>query len=270
MFIRSVSRNFLSRQSLRFSHHVNNPFHGHPKADPRCAEILGFTEEVHDSLVSAFHVGRSLDLQKVGALFAGPTTSTGSNFVKVVTNEAEKKAFDVYRYGSVVFYNTPREEQRETTAKLLALEVDSASAPYQMEGYDNYDTLLEVQVDKKKVEEYGLNQLGLESWYAAGSLLARNCALQFYDAALDRVIDGIFTLNEDELKGHVSYITNSVNSINVFEDQKFEVPASNTIYASMKLDLQPEALYSEFHFKQAVLRNQYKITGAPELEGTVA
>mmetsp|Transcript_1466 Transcript_1466/g.1464 ORF Transcript_1466/g.1464 Transcript_1466/m.1464 type:complete len:270 (+) Transcript_1466:107-916(+) len=269
MFHRSiVSRRFLTRLSHHSSH--NDPFHGHPRAHPRCAEILGFTQEVRESLVSAFHVGRSLDLAKVGALFQGPSTTTGSDFVKVVTNENEKKAFDVYRFGSVVFYNTPREEQRETTAKLLALEVDAASAPYQMEGYDNYDTLLEVYVDKSKVEQYGLNNLGLESWSAAGALLARTCALQFYDAALDRVIDGIFTINEDELKGHVSYITNSVNSINVFEDPKFTVPSSNAIYTSMKQDLKPDALYSEFHFKQAVLRNQYKITGAPELQGTVA
>jgi hypothetical protein len=65
--------------------------------------------------------------------------------VKVITNEAGKEGFDVYNYGSIVFYNTKRAVQRDTTAKLLGLGVDAAIAPYQMEGYDNYDTLLEVQ-----------------------------------------------------------------------------------------------------------------------------
>jgi hypothetical protein len=110
----------------------------------------------------------------------------------------------------------------------------------------------------------------MDVWHAVGTLLSRNCALQFYDAALDRVIDGIFTLNEDELRGHISYITNNVNAINVFEEPKFESSSANAVYSSMKQELQPENLYSEFHFKQAVLRNQYKVTGAAELQGTAA
>jgi hypothetical protein len=120
------------------------------------------------------------------------------------------------------------------------------------------------------VVQYHLDHVGLDVWHAVGTLLSRNSALQFYDAALDRVIDGIFTLNEEELRGHVSYITNNVNAINVFDEPKFETSSADAVYASMKQELQPETLYSEFHFKQAVLRNQYKITGAPELQGVAA
>lgn len=69
---------------------------------------------------------------------------SGPNFVKVITNESGKEGYDVYAYGSIVFYNTKRDVQRETTAKILGLGVDAAIAPYQMEGYDSYDTLLEV------------------------------------------------------------------------------------------------------------------------------
>ncbi len=63
----------------------------------------------------------------------------------MIVDEEKKKAFDIYSYGSVVFYNTTRDAQRLTTDKLLSLEVDPVNAPYQMEGYDNYDTLLEVK-----------------------------------------------------------------------------------------------------------------------------
>lgn len=265
MLSRFVSRK-VRFQSVRFSHAGHTPMN---EVDPRFGEILGLAEEkVPEYVVSAFHVGRPLDLSKVSSLFPGSTTN--SNHIKVVTNADQKKAFDIFKFGSVVFYNTPREEQRETTSKLLGLEVDASSAPYQMEGYDNYDTLLEVALDKEKADRFGLGHLPMESWYAVGALLARNSALQFNDAALDRVIDGIFTLNEDELREHVSYITNNVNSVNVFEDPKFETPSSNALYSSMKQDLKPDELYAEFHFKQAVLRNQYNITGAPQLLGKVA
>lgn len=130
--------------------------------------------------------------------------------------------------------------------------------------------LSQLSIEPQKVLQYHLDHVGIDIWQAVGTLLARNCALQFYDAALDRVIDGIFTLNEDELRGHVSYITQNVNAINIFEDPKFESSSANAVYASMKQEYQPETLYSEFHFKQAVLRNQYKITGATELQGTAA
>jgi hypothetical protein len=112
--------------------------------------------------------------------------------------------------------------------------------------------------------------VGLDVWHGVGVLLARNTALQFYDAALDRVIDGIFTLNEDELREHVSYITNSANGVDVADEPKLDSTAASAIYSSLKQEFNPETLYAEFHFKNAVLRNQYQISGAPELKGTAA
>jgi hypothetical protein len=86
-----------------------------------------------------------VDLSKVSSIVgSAQKVQSGPNYVKVITNEADKVGFDVYSYGSIVFYNTKRAAQRDTTAKLLGLGVDAAIAPYQMEGYDNYDTLLEV------------------------------------------------------------------------------------------------------------------------------
>ena len=134
-----------------------------------CAEILGFEEEKPgEYLITGFHIGklvsnlflsfsfffllifnfkwfRTVDLTKIASLFPGLTATTGPDYVKVVTNEAEKRGFDIFKYGSLVFYNTPRQEQKVTTAKLLGLEVDPSNAPYQLEGYDNYETLLEVR-----------------------------------------------------------------------------------------------------------------------------
>lgn len=262
MFIRSiVSRSILGRSAVRYAHHA-------PAAAASAPTVP--VEEAEEHLVSAFHVGRSLDLSKVSPLFSATKTQSGPNFLKVYVDEANKKVVDIYSYGSIVFYNTPRAEQRTTTARLLSLEVDAVNAPYQMEGYDNYDTLLELSVDNAKVVQYNLNHVGLDVWHAVGVLLARNTALQFYDAALDRVIDGIFTLTEDELRGHISYITNNVNSVDIAEVPKLDSGSALTIYTSLKQELDPETLYSEFHFKNAVLRNQYQITGAPELKGTAA
>lgn len=238
--------------------------------DPHAIEFVDqFMKGVKAPLTS-YHLGRPIDLTKINSLFTGSSTSSNTDYVNVVIDESSQSGFDVYRFGSVVFYNTSNEQQAETTTKLLKLDVDASSAPYQMEGYDKHEVLLELPFDEYKFMEYDLREKPLETLHAVGSLLARNCALQFYDAALDRVIDGIFTLNEEELRGHVSYITNCVNSIKVFEESKFIAPSANALYALAKSDLQPESLYSEFHFKQAVLRNQYNISGAPELNATVA
>lgn len=257
MFTRSlVSRSLIGRNTIRYAHHAP------------AAHVEVPAKEEH--LITAFHLGRPLDLSKVAPLFKGTKTQSGPNFLKVFADEGGKRVFDVYSYGSVVFYNTPRETQRTTTAKLLALEVDAASAPYQMEGYDNYDALLEFSVDDAKVVQYNLNHSGLDVWHAVGVVLARNTALQFFDASLDRVIDGIFTLSEDELREHVSYITNNVNSVDVEVEPKLESPSATSIYIALKQELQPDTVFSEFHFKNAVLRSQYNITGAPQLKGTAA
>lgn len=157
VLLKLVSKTFLQRSTLRY-------FGGNHAAPTAAAATVVPKEE---NLVSAFHVGRSLlsffpllfhsltpwlsppnrplDLSKVrGIVGNGQKVQTGPNFVKVITNEAGKEGFDVYSYGSIVFYNTKRAVQRDTTAKILGLGVEDAIAPYQMEGYDNYDTLLEV------------------------------------------------------------------------------------------------------------------------------
>lgn len=263
MFTRSLgTRRIVQNSTSRY-------FGGYGKHAPAAAAAPVQAKEDH--FVSAFHIGRPIDLSQVHKVFGdAPKVHSGPNFVKVLTNPENKEGFDVFSYGSIVFYNTKRDAQRSATAQILGLGVDAAIAPYQMEGYDNYDTLLELSLESEKVVLYHLNQVDMNVWHAVGTLFARNSALQFYDAALDRVIDGIFTLSEDELRGHISYITENVNSINVLEDPKFDTPSASAIYANMKQEYQPETLYSEFHFKQAVLRNQYKITGATELQGTAA
>lgn len=110
-------------------------------------------------------------------------------------DEANNAAIDVFKYGSVCFYNFAEAEHEPYIKKLAALEVDAKEAAFLIEGYDQKNMIASTVAGANGKEEIRkLMTKEFTTLQAYGANLARDAGMEFYNMALDRVIDGIYCL----------------------------------------------------------------------------
>jgi len=144
-------------------------------------------------VIRSYHLGRSLDLQKVGSELSGMKQVKSVNCLSVYVDRQNRVAFDIFKYGSIVLYNMKNSDACDNLEKIMALEADPAEAPYMMEGYDS-TCLISSSISDDKPEVRQLLTSDLPTLQAVGLVLSRVTALDYYDAALDRVIENIHHL----------------------------------------------------------------------------
>lgn len=220
----------------------------------------------YDPVFQSYHLGRSVDLKQVEGLFELAKT-TGKNNVSFTTASAAGAGFDVYGFGSVVFYNTSTDFHQETLAKINTLELSPADAVNAIEGYSFEcsaqvgnplnDPLLSAG-DKQKLEKSMV--VSVEKNRPAGFALAQIVALDYVDVALDRIIENISNLDEAGLNTAVKHLAGIMGSIEGRTTPKFDDATNEFAYKEMRQKGELDELYKELDFKLAVLTKQYNIT----------
>jgi uncharacterized Rmd1/YagE family protein len=139
---------------------------------------------------------RSIDFSKaasaLGGLKQGPSRPDCTTFF---VDEANNAAIDVFKYGSVCFYNFAEAEHEPYIKKLASMEVDANEAAFTIEGYDQQNMIASTvagasgkdQIRQLMTKEFATLQ-------AYGANLARDAGMEYYNMALDRVIDGVYCL----------------------------------------------------------------------------
>lgn len=185
------------------------------------------------TLPNEVNVIRSVDLKQVEGLFDLKKTN-GNGSVSFATS-APGSGFDVYGYGSVVFYNSSQDFHRATLATINSLELTPADAVNAMEGYNfecsamvghpmnNSD--LSTADQKKLMDDMAVT---VEKNRPAGLALAQFAALDFVDVALDRIIENISSLDEAGLNSAVKHLAGVMGTIDARAIPKFD-DATNTV-----------------------------------------
>lgn len=223
------------------------------------------TKASYDPVFQSYHLGRSVDLKQVEGLF-DLTKSAGKGSVSFSTSKAGA-GFDVYGFGSVVFYNTSNDFHQETLAKINTLELSPNDAANAIEGY-NFECSAQVgnplndpQLSAGEKEKLENNLVvSLEKSRPAGFALAQVVALDYVDVALDRIIENISNLDEAGLNSSVKHLAGIMGSIEGRTIPKFEDSANEMAYKEMRQKGDLDELYKELDFKLAVLTKQYNIT----------
>lgn len=223
------------------------------------------TKAAYDPVFQSYHLGRSVDLKQVEGLF-DLTKSSGKGSISFTT-PAAGAGFDVYGFGSVVFYNTSNDFHQETLAKINTLELSPADAVNAIEGY-NFECSAQVgnplndpllsAGDKEKLEKNIV--VSVEKGRPAGFALAQVVALDYVDVALDRIIENISNLDEAGLNTAVKHLAGIMGSIEGRTTPKFDDASNEIAYKEMRQKGGLDDLYKELDFKLAVLTKQYNIT----------
>lgn len=66
---------------------------------------------------------------------------------------------------------------------------------------------------------------------AYGANLSRDAAMEFYNMALDRVIDGIYCLDEAGLQSHITHLINSANGVDPSGKIDFKNEEANRLFS---------------------------------------
>mmetsp|Transcript_18685 Transcript_18685/g.34902 ORF Transcript_18685/g.34902 Transcript_18685/m.34902 type:complete len:246 (-) Transcript_18685:493-1230(-) len=219
----------------------------------------------YDPVFQSYHLGRSVDLKQVEGLF-DLTKSNGKGSVSFSTS-APGAGFDVYGFGSVVFYNTSNDFHQDTLAKINSLELSPADAVNAIEGY-NFECSAQVgnplndpsltDGDKEKLQNNIV--VSVEKNRPAGFALAQVVALDYVDVALDRIIENISNLDEAGLNTAVKHLAGIMGSIEGRTIPKFDDASNEIAYKEMRQKGGLDDLYKELDFKLAVLTKQYNIT----------
>jgi uncharacterized Rmd1/YagE family protein len=219
----------------------------------------------YDPIFQSYHLGRSVDLKQVEGLF-DLNKSAGKGSVSFATSTAGS-GFDVYGYGSVVFYNTSNDFHQDTLAKLNSLELSPNDAVNAIEGY-NFECSAQVgnplndpqlsDGEKEKLQSKAV--VAVEKNRPAGLALAQVVALDFVDIALDRIIENISNLDEAGLNNAVKHLAGIMGSIEGRTSPKFDDASNEIAYKEMREKGGLDELYKELDFKLAVLTKQYNIT----------
>jgi hypothetical protein len=212
----------------------------------------------HAPIFQSYHLGRSVDLKQVEGLFDFSKTG-GKGSVSFTTGTAGA-GFDVYGFGSVVFYNSPNEFHQETLAKLNSLELSPEDAVNAIEGY-NYECSAQVgnplndpqlsAGDKEKLENKAV--VSVEKNRPAGFALAQIVALDYVDIALDRIIENISNLDQAGLNSAVKHLAGVMGSIEGRTIPKFDDATNEIAYKEMRQKGGLDDFYKELDFKFVVL-----------------
>jgi hypothetical protein len=223
------------------------------------------TKASYDPIFQSYHLGRSVDLKQVEGLFDLSKTS-GKGSVSFTTGTAGA-GFDVYSFGSVVFYNSSNQFHQDTLAKINSLELSPNDAVNAIEGY-NYECSAQVgnplndpqlsAGDKEKLQNKAV--VSVEKNRPAGYALAQVVALDYVDIALDRIIENISNLDEAGLNSAVKHLAGIMGSIEGRTIPKFDDATNEIAYKEMRQKGGLDELYKELDFKLAVLTRQYNIT----------
>jgi hypothetical protein len=178
---------------------------------------------------------RSVDLKQVEGLF-DLAKNVGKNSV-TFTTPAPGSGFDVYGFGSVVFYNSSIDFHQDTLAKINSLELSPADAVNAIEGY-NFECSAEVgnplhdpllcPDEKEKIQSSAV--VSVEENRPAGYALAQVVALDYVDVALDRIIENISSLDADGLSTAVKHLAGIMGSVEGRTNPKFDNAANEFAY----------------------------------------
>lgn len=178
---------------------------------------------------------RSVDLKQVEGLF-DLTKSAGKGSVSFTT-ATPGAGFDVYGFGSVVFYNTSNDFHQQTLAKINTLELSPNDAANAIEGY-NFECSAQVgnplndpQLSAGEKEKLESNiVVSVEKNRPAGYALAQVVALDYVDVALDRIIENISNLDEAGLSTAVKHLAGIMGSIEGRTIPKFDDATNELAY----------------------------------------
>jgi len=237
----------------RFGSHAAD-HHGHKAA-----------ASAHDPVFQSYHIGRSVNLKQVEGLFT-LTKSTGKNVVSFTTGNVGS-GFDIYGYGSIVFFNSPTSFHEETIQKIKSLELSPEDSANLIEGYNHECTATVGNPlddphlsDGEKEKLKGGAVVSVEKNRPAGLALAQAVALDYVDIALDRIIENISSLDQAGLNSAVKHLYGVLGSIEGRTVPKFDNPSNEIAYKEMRHKGGLDDLYKELDFKLAVLTRQYNIT----------
>jgi hypothetical protein len=213
----------------------------------------------------SYHLGRSVDLKQVEGLF-DMSKSAGPHGSVTFTSSTPGSGFDVYNFGSVVFYNSSTDFHQQTLATINGLELSPADSVNAIEGY-NFDCSAQVSNPLHDPELSDGEKKNLESQIAvsceknrpAGLALAQVVALDYVEVALDRIIENISNLDEAGLNAAVKHLAGIMSSVNGRSAPKFDDATNDFAYKEMREKGGVEDLYKELDFKLAVLTKQYNI-----------
>lgn len=192
---------------------------------------------------------RSVDLKQVEGLF-DLTKSNGKGSVSFSTS-SPGAGFDVYGFGSVVFYNTSNDFHQQTLAKINSLELSPADAVNTIEGY-NFECSAQVGnplndpslTDGEKEKLQNSIVVSVEKSRPAGYALAQVVALDYVDVALDRIIENISNLDEAGLNTAVKHLAGIMGSIEGRTIPKFDDSSNEIAYKGKSLSTVWLWLYS--------------------------
>ncbi|CAE7809676.1 unnamed protein product, partial [Symbiodinium microadriaticum] len=189
---------------------------------------------------------------------------TRPDCVTFFVDEANNAAIDVFKYGSVCFYNFSVPDHESYVKKLMAIPVAASESSFTVDGYDIPNMIgSTVSSEDGKADICDLMTKEFPSLQAYGVNLARDAAMEFYNMALDRVIDGIYCLDEEALRSHITHLVTAANSVDPSGAVTFPSEEANRLFAEFEVDT--PTLHILFWKKIRVLVSQYNIKGVPEV-----
>jgi len=233
----------------------------------RAAHNLAINNMAEDGAgaIRAYHIGRSIDLSTVGSVFGDlKSKQSRPDCTTFFVDEANNAAVDVFKYGSVCFYNFAEAEHESYVKKLAGLQVDAKEQPFVVEGYDLPNMIAStICSENGQGEIRDLMTKEFATLQAYGANLSRDAAMEFYNMALDRVIDGIYCLDEADLQSHITHLINSANGVDPSGKIDFKNEEANRLFS--EFDVDTPTLHILFWKKIRVLVSQYNVKNVPEV-----
>lgn len=155
--------------------------------------------------VKAHYISRGIDvLRAYGEVYAGCRQQFHSKSVTISIDPSQNQHVAIYKYGSVVFFNIPENEQKEHLRNIS--EVAATSPILDGSQYtENYKIMIHKHLEKPsviKAEHLNIQKLDMNNISIVSTVMAQTVALDHYAVAVEKMLEKFIEMNmELERKG---------------------------------------------------------------------
>ena len=145
--------------------------------------------------VDAYYAARGIDITRFTQVFEGKQHFT-SKCVTITLNKPDKRHISIFKYGSVVLFNVPKEDHVEYMRKIQSVAMSPIAEGLQKT--DSYRIKITPGLDKPsviKAEHVNIQSLDANNLEIIGTVMAQTVALDYYMLEVESLLDKFMQMN---------------------------------------------------------------------------
>lgn len=145
--------------------------------------------------VDAYYAARGIDITKFTQVFEGKQHFT-NKCVTITLNHLENRHISIFKYGSVVLFNVPKEDHVEYMRKIQSVSMSPIAEGLQKT--DSYRIKMTPGLDKPsviKAEHVNIQSLDANNLEIIGTVMAQTVALDYYMLEVESLMDKFMQMN---------------------------------------------------------------------------